>query len=81
MFPEAFDVDDNAWLNEDLPPIAGAGDVSLLGVSLPADVTTATDLQPLVATVGSAGSSAGVSMDYLCAPRSATHPTRGAFEE
>jgi parallel beta-helix repeat protein len=80
-YPEVFDFAGNAWLNEALPPAAGPTDVSLMNVTLPANVTAATDLQSLAETVGSAAMPAGVPIDYLCAPRSATTPTRGPFEK
>jgi len=74
----AFTFAGNAWLNESKPGVAGATDVTET-ISVPATVSSATDLEPLATLVGQGGTS-GVATDFLCAPRSATSPTRGAFE-
>lgn len=78
-YPTIFTLGGNAWLNDSLPPAAGATDVSLLNVTIPASITSATDLKPLASAVGTA-SSAGVTVDYECTSRSSTAPRRGAFE-
>lgn len=78
-FADAFHVGGNAWLNAALPAIAGQDDVSIEGVAV-AEPMIAMDLQPLAAAVGSAAMGADVPIDHVCAPRSPTSPTRGAFE-
>jgi parallel beta-helix repeat protein len=75
--PDAFSLAGNAWLNNSLPSIAGASDVSL-------DVTVGTlakgtDAQPLASSVGTGETGTGVQDDFLCSPRDTTAPTRGAF--
>lgn len=65
------------WLGEPVPKVAGAGDVS---IATPiATPSAATDVQSLASKVG-AGAGVSVAADFLCAPRDATKPTRGAFE-
>jgi parallel beta-helix repeat protein len=73
----AFAFSGNAWLNEKLPKVAGSTDV-MQTITVPT-VATASDAEPLAAMVG-AGVASGVATDFLCQARSATAPTRGAFE-
>jgi parallel beta-helix repeat protein len=70
----------NAWLNRPKPAIAGPSDVSLTVDSVPA-LTSGTSAQSLAALVGTGAGLASVTQDFLCAKRSASAPTRGAFEK
>jgi hypothetical protein len=74
--PQAFTLEGNAWLNTK-PSVAGPTDV-VQTLTIGA-VDAAADVEPLAAQVG-AGVVSGVATDFLCAPRSATAPIRGAFE-
>jgi hypothetical protein len=76
--PGAFTLGGNAWLNEPVPSFGGATDVSL-NVTVPT-LTKGTDAEPLASVVGK-GIASGVTEDFSCATRSATTPTRGAFEK
>jgi parallel beta-helix repeat protein len=74
----AWSLASNAWLNAAKPPVAGATDVS---VSAPlGPVATATDVQALATVVGTGAPGTNVPADFACKPRSATAPSRGAFE-
>jgi hypothetical protein len=76
--PAAFTLSGNAWLNEPVPSFGGATDVSET-VTVPT-LTQGTDAKPLASLVGR-GIASGVTGDFSCATRSATMPTRGAFEQ
>jgi hypothetical protein len=76
--PAAFTLGGNAWLNEPVPSFGGATDVSL-NVTVPT-LTQGTDAKPLASVVGK-GIASGVTEDFSCNARSATTPTRGAFEQ
>jgi hypothetical protein len=76
--PAAFTLGGNAWLNEPVPSFGGATDVSET-VTVPT-LTQATDAEPLASVVGR-GIASGVTQDFSCTARSATTPTRGAFEQ